>query len=130
MKLRVTVGGQAYDVDVEILEKHGGPVSAAPVAPRAPAPRPAPAAAPRPSAPAPAPAPAAGGKSLNSPIPGTVVEILVKPGQAVKHNEPMLILDAMKMNTQIAANADATVKEILVNVGDAVKMGQALVLFE
>lgn len=130
MKLRVTVNGVNYDVDVDILEDKDyatqvtSPTPAAP-APQVAAPRPPVAAAPRPAAPAPV-----GGNVLTSPIPGTVVEISVKVGQAVKANEQVLVLDAMKMNTQVNANADGVVKEILVNSGDAVKMGQALVTFE
>jgi pyruvate dehydrogenase E2 component (dihydrolipoamide acetyltransferase) len=131
MKLRVTVNGVAYDVDVEILEEKAG--TAVPPAPPAPAPAPRPAAPVAPVAPAPAapaPAPAAGGKTLTSPIPGTVLEILAKPGQAVKNGEAVIIVDAMKMNTQISANQDGVVKEILVAPGEAVKMGQALLTFE
>lgn len=133
MKLRVTVNGVAYDVDVEILEEKGGVVQRSPMAP-APAPAPARPVTPPPAAPAaPAPAasaPSAGARTLNSTIPGTVIEILVKPGQAVKAGEAVIVLDAMKMNTQIAATADGVVKAILVNIGDAVKMGQAMIEFE
>jgi biotin carboxyl carrier protein len=135
MKLRVTVNGVAYDVDVEILEEKAGAAVPPPAAP-ASAPAPAPAAPARPAAPvAPAPAahtpaPAAGGKTLTSPIPGTVLEILAKPGQAVKTGDAVIIVDAMKMNTQISANQDGVVKEILVAPGEAVKMGQALINFE
>lgn len=136
MKLRVTVNGVAYDVDVEVLEEKGGtalPRPAAAPAPVPPAPsRPvvAPPVAPPPAAPAAAPAAAGGAKTLTCPIPGTVLEVLVKAGQAVKAGEAVVIVDAMKMNTQISANADGVVKDVLVAPGEAVKMGQALINFE
>jgi biotin carboxyl carrier protein len=131
MKLRVTVNGVDYDVDVEILEETGGLVS---LPTRRPAPRPAVAAAPSrpPVAPAaPQPAAAVGSaRTLNSPIPGTVVELKVTPGQAVAQNETVIIIDAMKMNTPVPSPQAGTVKEILVKAGDPVKMGQPLMTFE
>ncbi len=128
MRMRVSVNGVAYDVEVEVLDEEADlPSAARPAAPSANAPRP-------PVAPvaAPAPAPAAGGEAntLASPIPGTIVEILVKPGQPVAANETVIIIDAMKMNTPVAAPAARTVKEVLVKAGDAVKMGQPLLTFE
>ncbi len=131
MKLRVTVNNVAYDVEVDILEDSG--LEAASPTPAMTA-APAPVAAPpvRPAAPVPPPpsAPAGGGKSLNSPIPGTVVEILVSAGQAVKAGERVMVIDAMKMNTPIMTTADGKVKDILVAVSEPVKMGQPLVTFE
>ncbi len=128
MKLRVSVNGQQYEVEVEVLEEPAAgrpaPVAVAPSAPIAP---PAPPVVPQ--APAPA-AVAAGAKVMNCPIPGTVVEIQSKPGQAVKRGDPLMIIDAMKMNTQISANYDGTIKDILVKPGEPVKMGQPLVAFE
>ena len=135
MKLRVRVNGVDYEVEVEILEDVGGaaappPRPAAPVAtPMPPRPPVAPV-APAASAPAPAAAPAAGGKTLNSPIPGTVVEVKVSPGQTVSQDETVLVIDAMKMNTPVAAPHAGKVKEVLVKQGDPVKMGQPLVTFE
>lgn len=129
MKLRVTVDGTAFDVDVDILEGSAPVAAAAPAAPAAPAPAApaAPAAAPAPAA---SPAPAAGGKTLPSPIPGTVVEINAKPGDEIAPNGTVVVIDAMKMNTPIAAPNGGKIKAILVNVGDAVTMNQPLVEFE
>lgn len=129
MKLRVTVNGKAYDVEVDVLEEGDlTPAPSKPVAPR-PAPK-APAAAPK-AAPQPAARPAGGGANeLTSPIPGTVVEILVQPGQEVSLNEPVLVLDAMKMNTNVNAPKTGKIKQVHVAPGDAVKMGQLLVSFE
>jgi glutaconyl-CoA/methylmalonyl-CoA decarboxylase subunit gamma len=129
MKLRVTVNGVAYEVDVDILEdRESTPFFPAP-APAPPTPVAPVAAPPRPPAAAPA-QPAAGANTLVSPIPGTVLEVLVKVGQPVKSGDPVVILDAMKMNTQVPASADGVVKEILVQSGDAVRMSQALIVFE
>ncbi len=119
MKLKVTVNGQDYEIEVEVLDdvRQAAQPGAAmtPMAPQMPPP----------------PAPAGpGAKVLSSPIPGTVVEVQVKVGQQVKRNDPIMIIDAMKMNTQISAVADGVVKELLAKSGDAVKMGQTLVTFE
>jgi glutaconyl-CoA/methylmalonyl-CoA decarboxylase subunit gamma len=127
MKLRVTVNGVEYEVEVEILDdRENSPASLSPApAPSAPAVIP-----PRPPAVSP-PAPAsAGGKVLTSPIPGTVVEILTEAGRQVKANEPVIVIDAMKMNTQVASIMEGVIKEILVQPGEPVKMGQALMTYE
>ena len=122
MKLRVTVNGTAYEVNVELLDQRAGaPPNAPPVtAPRTPATLAAPVAAPAP----------ASDKTLSCPIPGTVVEIMAKVGQSVQANAPVIILDAMKMNTQVSATMDGVIQQILVKPGDPVKMGQILMVFE
>jgi biotin carboxyl carrier protein len=127
MKLRVTVEGKSYDVDVEILE--GAPVAApAPAAPMS-APASAPAAPPKPAAPK-APATAGGASVFPSPLAGTIRAIKVSVGDTVAHNQEILILEAMKMETPVAAPKAGRIKAILVSVGDAVQTGQALVEFE
>lgn len=134
MKLRITIEGKTYEVDVDILEDDGAhaaggaaPVYTPPAVASAPPPvASAPAAAPRP---APA-APSAGAKSFPSPLAGTIRAINVKPGETVAKNQEMIILEAMKMETAISAAFDGKVKAILVNVGDAVQAGQALIEFE
>ena len=99
----ITVNGTAYEVEVE---EKGGAVAAAP---RAAAPR---AAAPAPkAAPAPAPAPAAkpvaaGAATVTAPMPGKVLEVKVKAGDAVKSGQVLLILEAMKMQNEIMAPAE------------------------
>lgn len=131
MKLRVTVNGVTYEVDVDILEDRDlGSYTPAPM-PVAPAPTPvAPPRTPAPAAAAPQAAPAAGGKALTSAIPGTVVDVFVTPGQAVKVNDQLMVIDAMKMNTQVTSNQEGVIKEVLVKSGDAVKMNQVLLTFE
>jgi len=79
---------------------------------------------PRPSAAAPA---AASGDAITAPIPGSVLEILVKVGDAVEAGQTVVKMEAMKMENEINAPVAGTVSAILVNVGDAVNQGQALV---
>jgi|GEM_PF-694833 len=138
MKLNITVQGQTYEVLVEVVENgdHAAPAPAPAAKPAAAAPAPAPAAAPAPAPaakPAAAPAPAAtasGDKVCKAPIPGNVTQIKCTVGQAVKAGETVVLLEAMKMETNVAAPVAGTVKAILVSPGQAVKQGQVLVEFE
>ena len=144
MKYVATINGKKYEVEVEKLEayksldRNGVAAPAAPVLPAsapvqrpaapapvaaAPAPAPAPAAAP---APAPAAAPA-GATTVEAPMPGKILNIKVSEGQAVKFGEVVVIMEAMKMETEIVAPADGTVSKILVKAGDPVDTGAALV---
>jgi biotin carboxyl carrier protein len=130
-KFRISVNGKAYEVEVEDL---GGGMSAAPVAAPAPKAAPAPAAAPV-AAPAPAPAPApaaapapAGAEVISAPMPGKIVSIKVKTGQAVNAGDLILTLEAMKMENEIFCGAGGTVKEIRVQEGATVNPGDVLVV--
>ena len=67
---------------------------------------------------------------IRAPMPGMVLDILVKPGDSVKKNDPILILEAMKMENMIKAPEDAVVKAIPAEKGKAVEKGQVLVSFE
>ncbi|MDO5451345.1 MAG: acetyl-CoA carboxylase biotin carboxyl carrier protein subunit, partial [Akkermansia sp.] len=101
------------------------PLAADPAPLPAPAPGPAPAAAPV-AAPAPAPAPAAAaGTPVPSPLSGKVVSLDVPAGTAVKNGDKIMTLEAMKMNTDIYAEADGTVT-FAVAPGDTVAEGQPL----
>lgn len=137
MKYVATINGKRYEVEVEKLEayksldRNGVAAPATPVlASAAPARRPA---APAPAAPAPAPAPApaaapsAGSTTIEAPMPGKILNVKVAAGQAVKFGEVVIIMEAMKMETEIVAPADGTVSQILVKAGDAVDTGAALV---
>ncbi len=132
MKLRVTVNGNVYDVEVEIEDAGGMALPATSAAPRAAAPAPVRAAAPAPAAAPAAPAPAAGGGAgmFPAPIAGTVRGINCKVGDSLTNNQEYMILEAMKMETSVSAPRAAKVKAILVNVGDAVQAGQALIEVE
>ena len=123
----ITVNGVAYDVTVE--EGTGVRAASTPVAaptPVAAAPAPAPAAAP---APAPAPTPAAvgtGAIKVTASVPGKVVKAAASVGQAVKAGDPIVILEAMKMEIPVVAPQDGTVASIDVAAGVAVENGDVL----
>lgn len=119
MQLKVTVNGVAYDVEVEVEEEPqptlgaifmtgGGfspPVVSAPKSGGA----------------------AADGNSVQAPLSGTVARVLVEEGQAIEAGEVVIVLEAMKMETEITAPHAGTVTEILVAPGAAVTGGQVLV---
>lgn len=67
---------------------------------------------------------------LTSGMPGKIVKIFVERGQEVKAGDPLLIMEAMKMENEMRAGASAIVKEILVKPGDNVETGAVLVQFE
>ncbi len=75
-----------------------------------------------------APAPATGGTKITSPLPGVVIELCVKEGDAVKRGQKLLVLEAMKMENEIQAESDGTVSKIFVNQGDSVLEGTDLAL--
>ena len=70
---------------------------------------------------------AAGGQTVEAPMPGKILNIKVSAGQAVKFGETVIVMEAMKMETEIVAPADGTVSKILVKAGDSVDTGAALV---
>ena len=113
--LSVNVNGADYQVELE-----NAPVAA----PAAPAQAVAPAAAAAPAAPA---APAGAGEKVNSPLPGVIVEVCVKEGQAVKAGQKVAVLEAMKMENEIPAPKDGTVTAIHVHKGDSVLEGAKIV---
>ena len=123
-KYNVTVNGVTYEVVVE----EAGEVAAAPVpqAPKTAAPA-APKAAPAPAAKPAATKPAAGAKTVNAPIPGTILKVNVKVGDAVKKNDLICILEAMKMENEIFAAEDGTVTAINTPQGTSVNTGDAIV---
>ena len=128
-KFNITVNGKVYEVEVEEVGGASAPAprAAAPAAPKAaPAPA-APAAAP--AAPKAAAAPvAAGSEVISAPMPGKVLSIKVKVGQAVKEGDLILVLEAMKMENEIFCGASGTVKEIRTSEGAAVNPGDVLVV--
>ena len=110
-KYRVNVNGTNYEIAIE--EISGAQAQAAPAA-AAPAPAAAPVAAP------------AGGESVNSPMPGTILAVNVKAGDAVKKGDVLMILEAMKMENEICAPCDGTVSAVSVNQGATVETGTVL----
>ena len=111
-KYNITVNGTTYEV---VVEEVGGAASA-PVAPVFSAPVAAPAAAPAPKA---APV-AAGASSVVAPMPGTILEVKVSAGQAVKKGDVICVLEAMKMENDIPAPCDGVVASINVQKGASV----------
>ena len=69
-------------------------------------------------------------KEVKAPMPGMVLEVVVKEGQQIKEGEKILILGAMKMENSILGHSDATIKRVAVTVGQAVEKGQVLVELE
>jgi biotin carboxyl carrier protein len=139
MRYIVTINNKSYEVEVEkgqanIINVEDAPVQAAPAAPAAPqqaAPQPAstPAPAPAPvqqTAPvAPASAAAVSGEPVKAPMPGTILDIKVSSGQAVKRGEILFILEAMKMENEIMAPVDGVVQVVASN-GSTVNTGDVL----
>ncbi|MEM9185085.1 MAG: biotin/lipoyl-containing protein [Planctomycetota bacterium] len=135
MKLRLTIDGKEYEVDVEVLDE--GLAATGPAQPVAPAASSASAAsAARPAAAPAAKKPAGSGgavdeaKALRSPISGVVVRVEASVGQAVKQNDVLLVVEAMKMETVITSQIDGKVAAINAGPGDAVQVKQVLVEFE
>jgi len=117
-RFNINVNGTAYDVSVEELGASAPAApAAAPAAPAAPAPAPAPKAA----------APAAGpGAKVESPMPGTIIDVKVNVGDAVKAGQPIVILEAMKMENDIVAPVDGKVTSIVVKKGDTVNSNDTI----
>ena len=131
MIYNVTINDKVYEVEVEkgkanlirttAVQAAPAPAAAAPVAA-------APAAAPAPAAPAaPAASVQAGTTPVNSPMPGTILDVKVAVGQAVKEGDLVVILEAMKMENEIYAPCAGTVAQILTNKGASVDTGAPLV---
>lgn len=70
------------------------------------------------------------GNELRAPMPGLVVSILVSPGRSVKAGDPLLVLEAMKMENELTAPFTAKIKAVKVREGQAVELNQLLVTFE
>jgi methylmalonyl-CoA carboxyltransferase small subunit len=123
LKLQITIDGKAYEVEVEVLEDEESP-----------------------TAPSYLPYSAthanaerahdrggmwdAHGKVCGSPVAGLVIKVNAQPGQHVEAGELILVLEAMKMETNVTAQHSGIVKSVRVAPGDSAKMNQVLVEFE
>jgi biotin carboxyl carrier protein len=126
---RITVDGTAYDVSVEDLDAAGTQAAPAAVArPEMTTPVIAHAAVgnPPPTAGSAAPALAAQPGDVASPLAGTVVKVEVAVGDTVTQGQPVLVLEAMKMNTSVTAPRAGTISAIAVTAGATVGEGQVL----
>ncbi len=121
----VEVNGESYQVSILSQPSAALPGSAAQAVGSSPA-----AVAPPPQAAAPKPAASAGGGAVTSPMPGTVLKILVNQGDAVDSGQPVMIIEAMKMENEIKASRSGTVSKILVSAGDNVAAGAPLLNIE
>ena len=134
MKMKITVHGVAYEVEVEVLDPGAGfPAQALPnvATPQRPASGGAGHKAVAPPAPRPASPPAAGeAGTVTSPIAGTVLEVKCSTGQSVSEGDVLLVIEAMKMKTSIAAPTSGSISSVKVAAGDAVREGQVLVELE
>ncbi len=108
-KYKVTVNGTAYEITLE--EMDAAEAASAPAT----------AAAPAPSAAAPA-----GGETVTSPMPGTILAVNISNGSAVKKGDVIMVLEAMKMENEIMAPCDGTVSSVQVTKGASVDSGALL----
>ncbi len=129
--VKVVVDGVSYDVVVpDTAVNPSTPVPAAKPAPAAAKPAPTP--APAPAAPA-APAPAAGtgsGNEIVAPMPGTVLDVLVKVGDKVATGQEVVSLEAMKMRNAIRSPRDGVVSSVEVTAGQKVAYNAVMVRIE
>lgn len=120
-RYNITVNGRAYDVVVEEADGSSAPVAA-------PAPQAAPAAAPTPAPVEEATAPSAEGAiKVESPMPGTIMDVKVAVGDTVKDGQVLVILEAMKMENDIVSPGDGVVASINVKQGDSVSANDLLI---
>ena len=118
MKLKVTVNGVAYDIDVEVEEQEapqlgaiviGGAGNGGPVAPTTASVR------------------AGSANAVVAPLAGSVARVLVEQGQEIEAGQVLCVLEAMKMETEITAPKAGKVAQVLVEKGTPVQAGQALI---
>ncbi len=111
-KYKVTVNGTAYEIELEdITGTAAANKAASPAAPKVAAPAPA--------------APTGNGETVNSPMPGNILSVNVKVGDAVKKGDVLMILEAMKMENEIMSPCDGTVKSVVAS-GISVETGTVL----
>ena len=105
---RVNVNGNVYEITLEVIDKEDVKTApaAAPAAPAAPV--------------------SEGAKTVTAPMPGNILKVNVKAGQAVKKGEVLMILEAMKMENEIMAPADCTVASVNTTAGTTVEAGAVL----
>ncbi len=111
---RVSVNGTQYDVVVG-----PGDADISQVTPVAAAPAPV-------AAPAAATPPSTGGTEIRAPLAGSVIDVLVAVGDQVNDGDPVMIVEAMKMETEIRANASGKIQSIAIKKGDAIQADQSL----
>ena len=106
-KYKVNVNGTTYEIEIELMSETES--AKAPVA-----------------APAAAAAPAGEGETVESPMPGTILDVKVNVGDTVKKGQLLMILEAMKMENEIMAGADGKITSVCVTKGASVQSGDVL----
>lgn len=122
-RMRITVNGQTYDVEAEILDDTQAPSSAPSTATPGTVAAVAPSAAPKPRA---VSSPSGAPGLVPSPIAGTVISIAKPEGSEVAEGDVLLVLEAMKMNTEVTSPCAGTVTTVSVGPGESVEEGQVL----
>ncbi len=132
-KFKISIDGKEYLVEMEEI---GGSVPQAPVIPQAPV-APSPAVAPQASVVPEAPQAKVAASPVTSdaeplvaPMPGNILKLLVNVGDSVQENQPVMILEAMKMENEIVAHRSGVVKQICVEVNTMVNPGDPLIVIE
>jgi len=127
-KLKVTLNGKSYEVDVEILHDDDTPTMpyipiVSPIAATPP-----PASTPKTTTTKPPPT-SSSDNSLTAPMNGVVIEILVKPGDKVTTNQVVIVLEAMKMKTNISSPRDGTIATVDISANDSIETGQIMLTY-
>jgi methylmalonyl-CoA carboxyltransferase 1.3S subunit len=128
VKLNITIDGKNYEVDVEAIEPESPayrmqPVMAGPAPVRVPA-------APVAGAPAGDSTPVNESKVCRSPVSGIVIRVAAQVGQSLQAGDILLVLEAMKMETNLTAPGPGKIAAILTKEGESVQSGQVVVEFE
>ena len=105
---KVKVNGKVYEVELEAVSEQAGSIQAAP----APA----------------APVASGAGQDVVAPMQGTILDVKVKAGDAVKKGQVVAILEAMKLENEVVSPFDGVVKEVLVSKGQKVNNGDKLLI--
>lgn len=126
MKLKITIDGKTYEVEVEAMEPETRPSPRGYAVESAPVRVPAASAAAKPKR----PEPVNEEKVCRSPVSGIVVRLVAQLGQAIQTGDVLIVLEAMKMETNITAPIGGKVSAIHVQPGDAVQVGQVVAEFE
>ncbi len=119
-KYRITLDGKVYEMEIERVDGQAEEVRKAPVPAQETRPAPAPETRPAPSA------DAGQSPAVRSPMPGTVLRMNLAKGDRVKKGQPVLVLEAMKMENEIVAHGDGVLCEVYVSAGDTVQGGAPL----
>lgn len=108
-KYRVTINNKVYEVELEKVEGDFTPQTVEETQPKTSS---------------------TGGGSLKAPIQGTVLSVLVKPGQSVSKGDTVMVIEAMKLENEIVSDQDGVVKSVLVSEKQVVNNGQDIIEFE